>query len=78
MGSTFANSVFAAATIAASAAMLTMLAMADTRPAKTLCRDVVPGSIVEVMNCPHTAPAPLTAKAVQPLRPTHLALTTQR
>ncbi len=73
MRSTSANSMVAAATIAVSAVMLTMLAMADNRPAKTLCRDVVPGSIVEVMNCPQTAQAPQLAKSVVPAQQTRLA-----
>ena len=75
MRSTSANSRVAAATIAVSAVMLTVLAMADDRPAKTICRDVVPGSIVEVMNCPQTAQAPQLAKSVPPGHQMRLALT---
>ena len=75
MRSTSANSMVAAATIAVSAVMLTMLAMADNRPAKTLCRDVIPGSIVEVINCPQAAQAPQLAKSVLPAQKTRLAFT---
>jgi hypothetical protein len=78
MRSTKANSVFAAATIAVSAIMLTMLAMADTRPAKTLCRDVVPGSIVEVMNCPQASATPQLARAAPPHQPISLAFRSER
>ena len=75
MRSTSANSMVAAATIAVSAVMLAVLAMADNRPAKTLCRDVIPGSIVEVMNCPQAAQAPQLAKSVLPGQKMRLAFT---
>lgn len=48
-------SLVATVTFAVSAAILTVMAMSGVRPANTICRDVVPGSIVEVMNCSHSA-----------------------
>ncbi|HEV7259879.1 MAG TPA: hypothetical protein VGN82_19000 [Bosea sp. (in: a-proteobacteria)] len=48
------NALCAAAFVAISAVTLAMVGLSDLRPIETRCRQLVPGSIIEVVNCPHT------------------------
>jgi hypothetical protein len=74
------NSLVATVTFAVSAAILTVMAVSNGGPANTICRNVVPGSIVEVMNCSHSAMValPQASSTAMPIQQASLKLSAVR